>query len=71
MEIKTLEIDGKIYYYVNEYTFEFGTFHKFATIDEEVVFTIKEDEKYEVVTGKRILKKLQKEFNEIKIKDIV
>ena len=30
-----------------------------------------EDEDYEVVTNKRILKKLQKEFNEIKIKDIV
>ena len=27
MEIKTLEIDEKIYYYVNEYTFEFGTFY--------------------------------------------
>ena len=71
MEIKTLEIDGKIYYYVNEYSFDFGLFHKFATIDEEIIFTIEENGVYEIVTNKRILKKLDKEFSEIKIKDIV
>ena len=62
MKIEKLEYNGDVYY---------CTFHKFANINEEIIFCEKSDNKYIPVENKRILKKLNKEFPEIKIKDIV
>lgn len=71
MKIEKLEYNGDVYYYVNEYNYRYGTFYKFANINEEIIFCEKSDNKYIPVENKRILKKLNKEFPEIKIKDIV
>lgn len=71
MSIEKLEYNGNTYYYVNEYTLKYGVFYKFASINEEIIFCEKSDDKYIPVENKRILKKLNKEFPEIKIKDIV
>jgi hypothetical protein len=71
MEIKKLDFNGEYYYYVNEYSFKYGTFYKFATIDEKVIFCEKNDDKYIPVVNKKLIKKLNKEFPKIEIKDIV
>ena len=36
MKIEKLEYNGDVYYYVNEYNYRYGTFHKFANINEEI-----------------------------------
>lgn len=71
MEIEKLTIDGIVYYLVNEYLFKFGHFFKFISDEEEIIYCTKTDNIYEKVTDKRILKKLNNEFKEIIIKDIV
>ena len=38
MKIEKLEYNGDVYYYVNEYNYRYGTFHKFANINEEIIF---------------------------------
>lgn len=71
MEIEKLTIDGIVYYLVNEYSFKFGCFYKFISDEEEIIYCTKTGDIYEKVTDKRILKQLNNEFKEIKIKDIV
>lgn len=71
MEIEKLEYNGQDYYYVNKYIFKYGIFYKFANINEDILFCEKEEDNYIPVVNKKILKKLNKEFKDIIIKDIV
>lgn len=70
MEVIEKLFDNKKYYYIGEFTFEFGTIHKFAN-QLEVIFCTKQDDKFLKITDKKTLNKIKKEFKELKIEDII
>ncbi len=70
MKIIEKEYNNQTYYYIDNYKFPFGIIHKFAN-DEKVIFCIYENNNFEVITNKRLLRKIMKSFETLKMKDIV
>ena len=70
MKILQKVYNNETYYYINKYEFSFGTIHKFAN-QEKVIFCKEENNEFIVIHNKRILKKIMKNFENIKIKDII
>lgn len=71
MKIEELMYNDDIYYYINEYEFKhIGKIYKFANANK-VIFCRKRNNEFDVIINNRILKKINKEFTNIEIKDVV
>ena len=70
MEIKEKIYNNEKYYFINEYKFKFGIIYKFANL-ENTIFCTKVENDFCIITDKKMLNKIKKEFEKIKIKDIV
>lgn len=70
MKVEEQIFNNEKYYFINEYDFKFGKVYKFANTTK-VLFCSKVKEQFVIITDKKKLKKIQKEFSKIEIKDIV
>ncbi len=70
MEIIQKVFDNEIYYYINKFEFKFGVIHKFSN-ENNTIFCKKENNEFVQITNKRILRKIEKEFEELKIEDVI
>ena len=62
--------NNEIYYYINKYNFSFGIIYKFAN-ENNFIFCKQENGEFVIIEDKRTLKKIQKYFKKIKIRDIL
>lgn len=62
--------DNEKYYYIGEYKIKSKTIYKFAN-QKKVIFCTKEDDEFFRITDNKKLKKIQKEFEELKIEDVI
>ena len=70
MKIIEKIFDNETFYYIGEFSFKFGKIYKFSN-KKETIFCTKQDEDFGKITDKRIMKKILKEFQELKIKDVI
>lgn len=70
MEIIQKSFDDKIYYLVGEFEFKFGVIYKFSNL-EDTIYAKKENDEFMKITNSRILKKIEKEFESLKIEDVI
>ena len=70
MKIIEKIFNGEKYYNIDKYNFPFGTIHKFAN-QNDVIFCMEENNDYKIITDKKLLKKIMKNFDNLKIKDIL
>lgn len=70
MEIIQKEFDNKIYYCVGEFEYKFGIIYKFSNL-EDTIYVKKENNEFIKITNNRILKKIEKSFESLKIEDVI
>lgn len=70
MKIIEKIFDNETFYYIGEFGFNFGTIYKFSN-KKETIFCTKQDEDFLKITNKKIIKKILKKFEKLKIKDVI
>lgn len=71
MDLENINYNNEKYYYIDEQECKYGIFYKFASINNNYIFCTKNNNQYEVVSDKKVLKELKKDLKKFEIKDIV